>query len=170
MRFRWFTCLLSAIALAWPVSGQAQQLAHKIGFLGPASPEPYVHILEAFREGLKASGFTEGQNLAIEYRWADDQYERLPTLAAELVQQRVEVIFTASGTQTAKAAQAATSTIPVVFVIGTDPVKFGLVASMNRPGGNVTGVTLLTTSMAQKRLDVLREMVPKATRRPLAQS
>jgi putative ABC transport system substrate-binding protein len=109
-------------------------------------------------------GFTEGDNLEIEYRWANDQYERLPTLAAELVQQRVGVIFTASGTQTAQAAQAATSTIPVVFVIGTDPVKFKLVASMNRPGGNVTGVTLLTTSMAQKRLDVLREMVPKATR------
>ena len=115
---RWFTGAVAAITIAWPLGGQAQQLPHKVGFLGPASPEPYSHILEAFREGLKDAGFTEGQNLVIEYRWANDQYERLPTLAAELVQQKVEVIFTASGTQTAKAAQAVTSTIPIVFVIG----------------------------------------------------
>src|SRR5215207_7301232 len=164
MRIRGFMFLLSIAATAWSLVGHAQQVLPKVGFLGPASPEPYAHILGAFREGLREVGFTEGENLDIEYRWANDQYERLPTLAAELVQQRVGVIFTASGTQTAQAAQAATSTIPVVFVIGTDPVKFKLVASMNRPGGNVTGVTLLTTSMAQKRLDVLREMIPKATR------
>src|SRR4051812_21550036 len=162
MRRREFLVTGVAAVLAQRQARAAGVSLPKVGFLGPASPKPYAHILTAFHEGLAAKGFVVGQNVAIEYRWAHDQYDQLPRLAAELVEDGVAVIFTASGTQTAQAAIAATSTIPIVFVVGTDPVKFKLVSSIAHPSANVTGVSLLTTAMARKRLDMLHLMVPSA--------
>jgi putative tryptophan/tyrosine transport system substrate-binding protein len=164
MRMRRRELLFAGVAalLTQRQARAAEVSSPKVGFLGPASPKPYAHILTAFHEGLAAKGFAEGQNVAIEYRWAHDQYDQLPRLAAELVKEGVAVIFTASGTQTAQAAIAATSTIPIVFVVGTDPVKFKLVSSITHPSANATGMSLLTTAMARKRLDVLRLMVPSA--------
>jgi putative ABC transport system substrate-binding protein len=163
MRRREFVTLLGAAA-AWPLAARAQQAAMPvIGFLHVAFPDRYTQQLDAFRQGLKQSSFVEGQNLAIEYRWANNEDERLPELAAELARQGVTLIVAAGGPTSALAARDAAPAIPIVLVFGADPVQLGLVESLNRPGGNVTGVTFLTTELMAKRLDLLRELVPGAT-------
>jgi putative ABC transport system substrate-binding protein len=133
-----------------------------IGFMHAALPNSHAHVVSAFRQGLKQSGYVEGQNVAIEYRWAENQNDRLPELAIDLVRRQVAVLVSAGGAPSALAAKGATSTIPIVLVFGSDPVKLGLVASLSRPGGNVTGVTFITTELMAKRLDLLRELIPQA--------
>ena len=135
-----------------------------IGFLDPRSPHTMADQLRAFRQGLKDTGYVEGENVAIEYRWAEDQFDRLPALAAELVRRRVAVIVTNGGSAAAFAAKAATTTIPIVFSVGEDPVRLGLVASLARPGGNLTGINLVISELTTKRLGLLRELVPGAAR------
>jgi putative tryptophan/tyrosine transport system substrate-binding protein len=149
--------------LLLPAAARAQKAAMPvIGYLNGASAAEFPHLLAAFRKGLAEAGYSEDRNVAIEYRYADGRYERLPALAADLVGRRVSVIVATAGTPTIRAAKAATSTIPIVFVIGSDPVLFGIVASLNRPGGNVTGVTLLGSEVAPKRLGLLLELIPSA--------
>jgi putative ABC transport system substrate-binding protein len=133
-----------------------------IGFLGSASPEPNAHLVALFRDGLRESGYVEGRNVMVEYRWAENRYDRLPELAAELVRQQVAVIVASGGPVAPLAARAATATIPIVFTATSDPVKLGLVASVNRPGGNVTGTSALTVELDGKRLELLRELAPTA--------
>src|SRR6516162_6256265 len=164
-RRRDFITLLGGAAAAWPIAARAQQAAMPvIGFLNSQSPEGYAGPLRGFRQGLKDSGYVENENLAIEYRWANAEIERLPALAADLVRRRVAVIVTTGGAAPARAAKAATTTIPIVFATGDDPVRLGLVASLARPGGNLTGVSFLVTLLSAKRFEFLRALAPGAVR------
>jgi ABC-type uncharacterized transport system substrate-binding protein len=163
MRRREVIAILGGAAAAWPLAGRAQQTKPVIGFLGARSPAESAPLIAAFRQGLGEIGYFEGCNVTVEYRWADGLFDRLPGLAAELVARRVAVIAATGGEPAALAAKAATAEIPIVFAIGGDPISAKLVASLNRPEGNLTGVTLLLTGMEGKRLGLLREMVPTAS-------
>jgi putative ABC transport system substrate-binding protein len=164
MKRREFITFLGGAAAMWPVAAQAQQPAIPvIGFLGSSTPQAYAARLRAFAQGLKEEGYVDGQNVAVEYRFAEDHEERLPLLAAELIERKVTAIA-AGGSPSSMAAKAATATIPIVFETASDPVTLGLAASLNRPGGNLTGVTNLNVEVGSKKLELLRELLPAATK------
>jgi len=163
MKRREFITAVGSAVAAWPFVANAQQPMPVVGYLGATSRDKDTRILDSLRDGLKEMGFVEGQNVAFEYRWAEGQYDRLPGLAADLVGQRVAVIFAPASTPAALAAKKATSTIPIVFTVGSDPVALGLVNSLSRPSGNVTGVSILVNQLSAKRLELLRTLLPKAT-------
>jgi putative ABC transport system substrate-binding protein len=159
MRRRKFISLLGGTTIGWPLVARAQQASLPVvGFLNSASAQGYASMAAAFKQGLKESGYSDGRNVTIEYRWADDNNERLPAFAADLASRRVDVIF--ANSPSIAAALAATKTIPIIFNSGDDPVRLGFVASLNRPGGNATGVTIFSNELAARRLDFLRELVP----------
>jgi ABC-type uncharacterized transport system substrate-binding protein len=163
MRRRAFIAGFGAAVVARPIAAHAQtKLAPVIGFLGAASQEGYAGFVDGLRQGLKETGFVDGDNVSIVYRWAEGQYDRLPELAADLVSRRVSLIVATGGLPSALAAKHATATIPVVFTLGSDPVKFGVVSSLNRPDGNITGVMLFTYLLDAKRVELIHELVPKA--------
>jgi putative tryptophan/tyrosine transport system substrate-binding protein len=161
MRRREFIAGLGGAA-AWPLGVRAQPSIPVVGFLGAPSPSHYAQYTAAILQGLRETGFVEGQNVAIEYRWAEGQFDRLPALAMNLVSQRVAAIVTIGGTPAVVAAKTVTSAVPIVFMVTSDPVQLGLVASLNRPGGNITGVAMMGVELEAKRLELIRELVPKA--------
>jgi putative tryptophan/tyrosine transport system substrate-binding protein len=161
MRRRDFIAVIGGAAVTWPLMARAQQPMPVIGFLNVASPEGYTPYVAAFREGLKESGYIEGQNVAIEFHWAEGHYERLPEMAADLAQRQISVIV--ANTPANLAAKKATDTIPVVFTTASDPVQIGLVSNLSRPGGNVTGVSQLNEALGPKRLELAHELMPAAT-------
>jgi len=164
IRRREFVMLLGGAAAAWPLAARAQQRMPVIGFLRPGSPGPNAHLVAAFHKGLAETGYVEGRNVTIEYRWAHNEDDRLADLVTDLVRLRVAVIATPGSTAAAAAAKSATMTIPIVFSGGGDPVQTGLVASINRPGGNVTGVSSMSGDLGAKRLGLLQELMPRAAR------
>jgi putative ABC transport system substrate-binding protein len=160
MRRREFIAFVGCTAAAWPLAARAESAMPVIGFLNSASSQPFANYVASFRAGLKTTGYVDGQNVVIEFRWAEGHYDRLPEMAADLVRRKVVVLAATGGAPSITAAKAATTTIPIVFTIGSDPVQLGFVSSLSRPGGNITGVNLFVTAMESKRLGLLRALIP----------